>query len=239
MERVGQYAWAEQLFSQTKEFSLSKIPKGWLGQVTGLFGATLGALSAGLLVMFVAIFIAADPGLYRRGLIRLVPIQKRNRAKEILNELGVKLRWWFIGQLFSMAVVGVSTAIGLWLLGIPFFLTLAVLASVLTFIPNFGPIISAVPAVLLSLSGGPLSALYVILLYMGVQAVESNLLTPLVQQSNVRLPPVLAVGTQVLMGVLVGLPGLITAAPLAIAGKILVRRLYIEDTLGDRLEQTK
>ncbi len=85
-------------------------------------------MSSGLLVVFVAIFVAVDPGLYRRGLVSLVPIGKRDRANEILDELGEKLRWWFIGQLFSMAVVGVSTAIGLWLLGIPFFLTLAVLA---------------------------------------------------------------------------------------------------------------
>ncbi len=236
-ERANEYEWSKGLLSQSEGDYLSKIPDGWLGQITGAFGVTLGAMSSALLVLFVAIFVAADPKLYRRGLILLVPIDYRGRGEEVLDELSLKLRWWFIGQLFSMAVVGTSTAIGLWLLGIPFFITLGFFAAVLTFIPNFGPILSAVPAVLLGLSDGPLSALYVVLLYTGVQAVESNFLTPLIQQRNVHLPPVLGVGAQVLMGILAGLPGLITAAPLAVLGKVLVRRLYIEDTLGDELKE--
>lgn len=235
-EQASHYDWAKQLVPQVETLSMSNIPDGWLGQMTGVFGATIGAASSILLVAFVSIFLAADPGLYQRGLVLFAPIHYRARVNEILKELGEKLRWWFVGQLFSMTVVGVSTAIGLWLLGIPFFVTLGILAGLLTFIPNFGPIISAVPAILLGLVSGFWSAFYVALLYMGVQAVESNFLTPLIQQRNVRLPPVLGVGTQVLMGVLAGLPGLITAAPLAVLVKVLAKRLYIEDTLGDRLE---
>ncbi len=236
-ERADQYEWSKQLLSQSEGGYLTKIPEGWLGQITGAFGVTLGAMSSGLLVLFVAIFVAADPKLYRRGLILLVPPRYRGRGEEVLDELGVKLRWWFIGQLFSMVVVGTSTAIGLWMLGIPYFITLGFIAAVLTFIPNFGPIISAVPAVLLGLTDGPMTVLYVVLLYTGIQAVESNFLTPLIQQRNVHLPPVLGVGAQVLMGILAGLPGLITAAPLAVLGKVLIRRLYIEDTLGDELKE--
>ena len=129
-QRAGQYEWAKQLISQSEKGFLANIPDGWLGQITGVLGATLGAMSSGLLVIFVAIFVAVDPSLYRRGLVLLVPIHYRDRAQEVLDEVGVKLRWWFIGQIFSMVVAGTSIAIGLWLLGIPFFFSLGILASV-------------------------------------------------------------------------------------------------------------
>jgi len=235
--RAGKYEWSQQLISQPKMEYLSNVPSDWLGRITGVFTTTFGVLSSVLLVLFVAIFCAVDPALYRRGLIHLLPIDKRPRAREVLDEAGHSLRWWIVGQLFSMTVVGAATGIGLWFLGIPFFVTLGILAGVLTFIPNFGPILSAVPALLLALTLGPLNALYVVLLYIGVQAVESNLLTPLVQQRNVDLPPVLNVGVQVVMGVLFGILGLIVAAPLTVLGMVLVKRLYVEDTLGDVLKQ--
>lgn len=237
-ERASKYEWSQQLISQPKMKYFTNVSGEWLGRLTGVFTTTLGALSSGLLVVFVAIFIAADPDLYRRGVLRLVPLNYRDRAREVLDEAGFSLRWWIIGQMFSMTVVGTATAVGLWFLGIPFFITLGILAGVLTFIPNFGPILSAVPAVILGLTSGPLSGLYVVLLYLGVQAIESNLLTPLVQQRNVDLPPVLAVAIQILMGVLVGVLGLIMAAPLTVLGMILVKRLYVEDTLGDSLQKS-
>ncbi len=138
-----------------------------------------------------------------------------------------------------MSVVGIATSIGLWSLGIPFAATLGLLSGILTFIPNFGPILAAVPAILLGLSHGPMSALYVTLLYVGIQAVESNLLTPLIQQRNVKLPPVLNVGFQVLLGVLFGVPGLIVAAPLAVVAMVCTRRFYVEDYLGDPLSPSE
>jgi predicted PurR-regulated permease PerM len=132
-----------------------------------------------------------------------------------------------------MSVVRIATGIGLWLLGIPFAATLGLLSGLLTFIPNFGPILSAVPAILLGLSHGTSQALYVAVLYLAIQAVESNLLTPLIQQRNVKLPPVLNVGFQVLLGVLFGVPGIIVAAPLAVVAMVMVKRFYVEDYLGD------
>lgn len=236
-EQSSQSEWLQSLIPDSETDYLSKLPEGLLGRITGVFGATFGALSGILLVLFIGIFCAADPGLYRRGLIHLVPLYYRPRTQGILDEAEMSLRWWIIGQLLSMTVVGIATAVGLWMLGIPFAFALGILAGVLTFIPNFGPILSAVPAVLLAMADGPLNALYVVLLYIGVQAVESNLLTPLVQQRNVHLPPVVGVGAQVLMGVLVGLPGLIVAVPLAVLGMVLVKRIYVEDTLGDSLDR--
>ena len=234
VERLRSYEWAQQFYSERQLEQLSNVHGDWLKRVAGVFSTTVGILSSVILVLFIGIFTAADEDLYRRGLLHLVPCNKRQRAGEVLDETASQLWLWTIGQFFSMSMIGLATGVGLWILGIPFAATLGLLAGLLTFIPNFGPILSAVPAILLALTNGPVNALYVILLYLGVQAVESNLLTPLVQQHNVKLPPVLNVGVQVLLGVLFGVAGLIVAAPLTVVGMVLVKRLYVEDYLGDR-----
>lgn len=236
-QQVSQYDWWQQLASQPRIDYLGQVQGDWVARITGVFASTFGAFSSGLLIVFVAIFTAADPGLYRRGLLHMIPLDSRRRARDLLDELHYNLRWWIIGRLFSMTVIGVGTGLGLWLLGIKFSVTLGILAGVLTFIPNFGPILSSIPAILLGLSDGLLTGFYVVLVYVAVQAVESNLLTPLIEQRNVGLPPVLSVAVQVLLGVLVGVIGLTMAAPLALVGMILVKRLYVEDTLGDSLDE--
>ncbi len=233
--KVQNYPWAPKLDGPPSLSSLQNIKGEWVSRIAGWFSSTFGMLSSLILIVFIGIFTAADPDLYRRGLLRLVPIPRRVRVGDVLDETSHKLWWWILGQLFSMSVVGIATGIGLWLLGIPFAATLGLLSGILTFIPNFGPILAAIPAILLGLSHGPMSALYVTLLYIGIQAVESNLLTPLIQQRNVKLPPVLNIGFQVLLGVLFGVPGLIVAAPLAVVAMISTQRFYVEDYLGDAL----
>ncbi len=236
--QVQKYPWAPKLDGAPLS-SLQNIKGDWISRIAGWFTSTFGMLSSLFLIVFIGIFTAADPNLYRQGSLRLVPIRWRPRVNEVLDETSHKLWWWILGQLFSMSVVGIATGIGLWLLGIPFAATLGLLSGILTFIPNFGPILAAVPAILLGLSHGPMSALYVTLLYIGIQAVESNLLTPLIQQRNVQLPPVLNVGFQVLLGVLFGVPGLIVAAPLAVVAMVSSQRFYVEDYLGDALSPSE
>jgi predicted PurR-regulated permease PerM len=136
----------------------------------------------------------------------------------------------------SMIVVGLLTAVGLWALGMPLALTLGLLAALLTFIPNLGPTLAVVPAALLALLQSPTKSLYVILLYLVIQAVESYLLIPLVQRQAVSLPPALTITAQVLLGILVGGFGLVLATPLTAAVMVLVRMLYIEDALGDSVD---
>ncbi len=167
--QVKKYPWAPKLDSVPSLSSLQNIKGEWVSSIAGWFTSTFGMLSSLLLIVFIGIFTAADPDLYRQGLLRLVPIRWRTRVNEVLDETSHKLWWWILGQLFSMSVVGIATGIGLWLLGIPFAATLGLLSGLLTFIPNFGPILAAVPAILLGLSHGPMSALYVALLYIGIQ----------------------------------------------------------------------
>jgi predicted PurR-regulated permease PerM len=133
-------------------------------------------------------------------------------------------------------VIGVLTALGLWLLGVELALTLGLLAALLTFIPNLGPVLALVPAVLLALMHSPTRALYVTLLYLAIQTVESYVLTPLVQRRTVSLSPALTITAQVALGVLLGGLGLVLATPLTILLLVLIQMLYIEDTLGDSVK---
>lgn len=130
-----------------------------------------------------------------------------------------------------MLFVGVATGLGLWVLQMPLILTLAILAAMLDFIPNIGPVISAVPAVLLASGSGAGHVLWVAGLYLTVQIVESYVLQPLVQQRAVSLPPAVNLLAQVLIGILFGWLGVILATPLTVVAITLIEMLYVEDAL--------
>ncbi len=138
-----------------------------------------------------------------------------------------------------MVVVGVLTWLGLSFLGIELAATLAIVAALLTFIPNFGPIISAVPAVLLGLMQSPMTALWVVLLYIVVQLIESNLVTPLLQYRALSLPPVLVITAQLAASVWMGVLGLVVSTPLLIVATVLVRNLTCRVCWGRRRQQVR
>jgi predicted PurR-regulated permease PerM len=230
-----QYEWGKQLIGQTSGTDELIPDKSELAaKATGVFSMTFGVLAMFVVFLFLGLFLAATPGLYVNGMIRLIPISKRARAREVLSATGSVLRWWLLGKVAEMIVVGVLTALGLSWLGVQPALTLGLLAAVLTFIPNFGPILSVIPAVLLAFTQDPIQALYVIILYVVIQTIESYLLTPLIHQRTVSLPPALTISAQVLLGILAGGLGVIVATPLTAALLLIVKMLYIEDILGDK-----
>jgi len=200
---------------------------------TNLFTSTLGIFVGFFAVFFIGIFLAGDPQTYKNGFLKLIPIKNRARIDQILDEITVSLQWWLIGKFLSMALIGVLTALGLWLLDIPLAVSLGLIAAVLTFIPNFGPILSAIPAVLMGAAQSLEAAFYVILLYAGIQIFETYLITPVIQQKTISLPPALIIGAQILLTVLAGGLGLILATPLIAVIIIIVNRLYVEDVLHD------
>jgi predicted PurR-regulated permease PerM len=202
-------------------------------QVVGVAAAALGALGNVVLVMFVGLFLAADPLVYRRGLIRLVPRDRRARADEVFDEVAQVLLKWLAGRLLLMTIIGVLTWIGLLFIGVPLALGLGIIAGALSFIPNIGPIISAVPAMLIAATVEPVMALYVAALYLGLQTAESYLLEPYVVRRTADLPAAMVIGFQVVMGTLAGVLGLMMATPLLAVIGLLVQRLYVEDVLGD------
>ncbi len=189
-----------------------------------------------VLLSFVGLFLAAEPGLYRRGVVRMFPVAMRPRMEGVLLELGQRLQTWLLGRAVLMLVVTVATWLGLLALGIPLALALAVLAGLLTFIPNFGPVIAAVPAMLLALLESPMHVLYVGGLYLTLQTVESYTLEPYVMRKADNLAPALVIVGQLFLGVTLGALGLILATPLIVVLSLLVQRLYVEDVLGDHAD---
>ena len=204
---------------------------GSVESMTKLLGVaigTLGALANVLLLVVLGIYLAADPGAYRRGFLRLLPARMRTNVDAALGGSARALRNWLGGQLVAMAAVGVMTGVGLALLGVPLALSLATIAALLEFIPLLGPIIAAIPAILIAFTVDPMTALYVLLLYVGVQQLEGYVLMPLVQRWAVELPPALGVLSVVVLGVLFGVPGALFAVPLTIVAIVLVRELYLD-----------
>lgn len=200
--------------------------------------AAVGIFDAGinfLIVAFVGLYLAVSPLTYVRGVLRLVPMPRRRRAAEVLFAAGFQLRWWLIGQLLAMIIVGILMWIGLSIIGVPLAFALGVLAGLLEFIPTIGPPLAIVPALLLSLVNEPQAALYVLVLYGVVQTVESYLLTPLVQERVVHLPPVVTITAQVFFAWTMGAVGLLVAVPMIAAVKIAIQMWYVEDVLRDDL----
>jgi predicted PurR-regulated permease PerM len=205
-----------------------------LGQVTGTFALVLALFKDIFFLIFLALFLAFDPKPYREGLIALFPRAQRSRAREVLAGVLQALRAWLLGRLISMVVLGVVIWLGLWLLGVPLALPLAVLAGLFEFVPIVGPIVAAIPAILVAFVEGPMLALYVAILYFVVQQLESSLLTPLVQERTVKLPPALTLFAVLAFGLLFGVLGAILATPLAAVLLVLVKMLYVEGTLERR-----
>ena len=205
----------------------------FLGRGLGLIGSTFGAVANVLIVVFFAVFMAAQPRLYVEGSLYLIARKKRQRMREVLHEIGNVLRRWLVGQSLLAACVVLLTGAGLLLLGAPFPFALAMLAGLMEFVPYIGPFLAAVPAIMVAFAEAPELALYVALLFVGIQLTESYVLAPLVQQRAVYLPPALLLFSQVILGVTAGPLGVIVATPLAAAGLVAVNKLYVEDVLGD------
>ncbi len=206
-------------------------------QAAGFLATTVGAVASFFVVLFFGLYFAYDPHPYLNGLIRLVPSGKRKRAGEILHTLGFTLRWWIVGRVIDMLFVGVLSGVGLWLLGVPLALTIGILAALLNFIPYIGPLIAAVPAILLALTdGGTIQALYVTIFYTVVQTIETYVVTPMVQQKMIALPPVLVLFAQLAGGVMLGILGILLATPITAVVMVLVKMIYIEDILGEEIE---
>ena len=202
-------------------------------RATRIVNQLIQGLVALLVIVISGIYLAASPRMYINGLLLLTPHPRRPRYREVLARLAFTLRWWMIAQLVPMAVIGALTAVGLKIIGIELWFILGVLAALFNFIPNFGPLISGVPAFLLALAESPTKALWVVVLYIGAQSLEGYVLTPLVQRKAVELPPALLILFQVLAGLLLGALGLVLAAPLLAAVVVSVKMLYVEDVMGD------
>lgn len=209
----------------TSEESIEKA-KAFRGR---FFQSTFGAFGDIYVVLFIGIFFTVSPNLYTHGIVKLIPPRHQEKAEKVVSDLKQQLRSWLKGKLFSMFIVFAFTAIGLFILGIDLWLVLSLLAGLLSFIPNFGPLIALIPALLIGLLDGPKTALIILGLYVLVQFLESNFITPMVQQKLIQMPPALILIAQLFMGALTGGWGLILATPITVIVIVLVQDLYLKE----------
>jgi predicted PurR-regulated permease PerM len=202
------------------------------GGATRAVTTTFGALFTVALILFLGIFLAWDPGVYKAALLSILPKQVRPRVNVVLDDAAGAMRAWLVGQSISMAVIFIFTFGALMMIGMPFSLLLAVLAGLLSFIPTIGPFVAGVIIVLAGLSVSVQLALYGLGVYLVIQFMESNLLTPMVQERTARLPAASTLAIQLIAGVFFGLLGVAFAIPLAAAAKVLIAELYVKDQLG-------
>jgi predicted PurR-regulated permease PerM len=207
-------------------FSLNKH---FLFQAMNFFSNSFGIIGSFFIFLAMGIFFAYNPQPYIQGIILLTPNSLHSKIKLALKRASHFLLWWIWGRLFSMFIVGIFTSLGLWLLHVPLALILGLIAMLLNFIPNIGPIIAAIPAALLAWIQSPIMAAYVILLYISIQIIESYILTPMIQQKTLSLPPALIIFVQLIMAVLAGILGLALATPLLAVFLAFFEVFYIEN----------
>lgn len=233
---LDRYDWGPELMDALSRAGHSLTELKQLSKIAGIFSTVFGALGSVVIVMVLGLFFAAAPKTYIDGCVRLFPSEHRERVREVFDRIGHALRWWLFGRIAGMLAVGTMTAIGLAIMGMPFTFILSLIAAVLDFVPNIGPLISAVPAVIIGFTQSGATALYVIILYLVVQSLESYLIIPYIQQRVVFLPPALLLIAQLMMGAGLGILGLLLASPLTVVVMVLVRMLYMRDVLKEQVK---
>lgn len=195
--------------------------------------STVAVLAGLALILVMAIYVAADPDTYHRGLMHLFPHRARPLAGEVLSAMATMLRKWLVTQLIAMVVIFAVTTIVLLVLRVKAPFALGVIAGLLEFIPTIGPVLSAVPAIAMGFLDSPEKALYVTVAYIAIQQLEGHILIPLLMKGGMDLPPVLTILAQALMALVFGFLGLMVAVPLLAAAMVPIKMLYVERVVGD------
>jgi predicted PurR-regulated permease PerM len=209
---------------------------GMAARLAGIGGAILNGLADFILVVIAGLYIAASPRLYREGFVKLFPMPHHPRVRSSLQASGEALKLWLTSQLIAMACVAVLSTIAFWLIGLPSALALGLIAGIADFIPFLGPILGALPAVLIAFSVSGEAALWTVLAVMAIQQIEGNVIFPLVARHVISVPPALALFAILIGSVLFGTLGLIFGFPLAVVTYVLVKKLYVRETLGEQTD---
>jgi predicted PurR-regulated permease PerM len=193
-----------------------------LGQTFKVLLGTVSAVGNFFIVLFLGLAFAVQPGVYRDGLLFMAPAKYRDRATAIIDRIGDTLERWLIAQIITMAAVFLVTWIGLLIIGIPSSFILGIQAGLLAFVPTVGAILGGLIVVLASLASGWVAALSAFILFLGVHALESYVLTPIIQRQALDIPPATLFAFQILLGVVFGVWGLALALPLMAIAKVMI-----------------
>ncbi|EJW11828.1 hypothetical protein A33M_2733 [Rhodovulum sp. PH10] len=223
-ERISGVGWLSDAIDRSTSALLSGSTVSRIG---GALGTAVGVVTNMVLVLFGALYIAAQPGLYRNGVLRLVPPAGRARGDETLQRCGKALQAWLVGQVIAMALVGAVTMAGLAVLGVPSAIALGLFAGIAEFVPILGPIASAVPALIIAFSKDTTLALYVLGLFVVIQQIEGNVIQPIIQKRMVSIPPAVLLFAVIVFAILFGPMGVLFAAPLTVVAFVAVNELYV------------
>ncbi len=195
--------------------------------------STATVVSGLLLIIFLAVYVGAEPDTYHDGLMHLFPHRARRQAGEVLTEISAVLRKWLVTQITAMAVIGVTVSVAMFFLHVKAAFALGFIAGMLEFIPTVGPILSAVPALAMGFVDSPEKALYVLIAFWAIQFMENNFLIPFLMRGAMDLPPALTLVSQALMTLVFGFLGLMVAVPITAAVLVPIKLLWVRDTIGD------
>ncbi|MBX3062327.1 MAG: AI-2E family transporter [Anaerolineae bacterium] len=223
------------LQSTLQEFSTQFVERiaALPGQIFPFVGSVFSSILSILIVLFLALYFSAEPHVHTEGLIRLVPLSYRDRARDIMAKLYISLKEYLKAQLLLMLMIGVSTGIALALMGVPLSTALGTITGVFSFVPNFGPLVAIVPILAVAIINTPDKILLIIVVYYILQFIQSQIVTPLLLGQGVNMPPALILLAQIIAGIFFGFMGLLLAVPLAAIFMILIREVYVRDVLGD------
>lgn len=231
------HAYGGTAIGQAALTTMSQAGQGLGGHVAGyattVAAVTLDSVMRALIVIVTALYLAISPGLYLDGAVKLFPLHWRRQARLVMLDIGHTLQWWSLGQLIDMLVVGILSCLGLSLLGVPLALALGTLAGLLTFVPYFGAVAAAVPAVLVALTVSTQSALWTVAIFVVCHGADSYIVSPLVQRRTIAMPPALSIVSMSILGELLGPIGVVLGAPAAAMALIVVREVYVGLALGD------
>ncbi len=204
------------------------------GYLFSFVSSTLAVLTSFVLLVFLAIYIGAEPDVYRGWMLAAVPAGSRATVRMVLGEMATVLRKWLVTQLVAMVVIGVVSTVILLILGVKAPFALGFIAGLLEFIPSVGPVLAAVPAVLMGFVDSPEKALAVLIAYWGIQFVENNLLIPYLMRGEMDLPPAITLVAQAIMTLVFGFIGLMVAVPLTAAVLVPLRMIAVRENAKEK-----
>jgi predicted PurR-regulated permease PerM len=229
----------EMQHSELGQAALSHL-QGGSSSLTGFLGnlVTLSArlLEAAIFTVAAGIYLAAQPDIYRKGTAQLFPPKRRAMVEETLDDIGRALRLWLLGQGIQMCLIGAMSTVAVWLIGLPSPLALGAIAAVTEFIPYIGPVLAAIPAVLVAMTSGFYPALWTIVAYIIIHQIEGNVIVPMVQRRLIFVPPAVLLLSIVAITEVFGTIGFIFAAPMTVIAFVAVKKLYVRDSLGEATE---
>lgn len=208
------------------------------GTVLPVVGGVANTILSALIIFFLSMYLLAEPELYVNGIIKLTPIWYRDRMLTILRRIDSTLRAWLSVTGVSMIVVAVLTGLGLAMLGIREWVALGVLAGVLSFIPNFGPVVALVPSVAVAIVQAQENVIWTVVIIYGVSFFQSQVVSPVLASERMNMPAIMILLGQIIFGFFFGFLGLMLAVPLSACVAVLVDEMYVKDVLGDREEET-